>query len=70
AQTPARMGGPMIQAVKIFFRDWAGLLYWIFFKPTALRAHLEQMVPEQAAHRAARGGLSRPVERGLGTGGP
>ncbi len=35
----------MMAAVKEFLRDCVRLLYWVFFKPTALRAHLEQVAP-------------------------
>jgi len=35
----------MMAAVKEFLRDWVRLLYWVFFKPTALRAHINQIAP-------------------------
>jgi hypothetical protein len=36
----------MLRAVQTLFHDWLRLLYWAFFKPTALRAHLRQIAPE------------------------
>ncbi len=38
----------MMQAVKAFFRDWQRLLYWIFFKPSVLCAHIRQIEPDHA----------------------
>jgi AAA domain len=41
----------MITAVKEFLRDWMRLLYWVFFKPSALREHVSQISAEQANER-------------------
>ena len=29
-----------------FLRDWLRLLDWVFFKPSALRAHISEIAPE------------------------
>jgi AAA+ ATPase superfamily predicted ATPase len=31
-----------------FLRDWLRLLDWVFFKPSALRAHIKEIAPESA----------------------
>lgn len=36
----------MFAVIKGFLHDWLRLLYWVFFKPTALRAHLREIAPE------------------------
>ena len=41
----------MISAVESYLRDWLRVLYWVFFKPTALRNHVREIVPQRAAER-------------------
>ena len=36
----------MFSGVKTFFRNWLRLLYWVFFKPTALHTYLREIAPE------------------------
>lgn len=36
----------MFVATKTFIYDWFTLVYWVFFKPSALRDHLYQAAPE------------------------
>src|SRR5262249_50709930 len=40
-----RLGGEMMRVVKDFLRDCVRLLYWVFFKPSAMRAHINQIAP-------------------------
>src|SRR5262245_2163869 len=58
-KTSSRMGGEMMLAVKEFLRECLRLLYWVFFKPTALRAHINQIAPgyEERLLKAERGML-------------
>ena len=41
----------MISAVESYLRDWLRVLYWVFFKPTALPNHVREIVPQRAAER-------------------
>ena len=50
-QAPVRVGGKVISAVESYLRDWLRVLYWVFFKPTALPNHVREIVPQRAAER-------------------
>ncbi|MGH8569340.1 MAG: ATP-binding protein, partial [Gammaproteobacteria bacterium] len=49
----------MIRAIAASLRDWARLLYWVFFKPKALRAHVREIAPVEAAERGSLGEFLR-----------
>ena len=53
----------IMPAAREFFRDWARMLYWVFFKPSGFRTHLREIAPElpefQPPSEGRRGRLSR-----------
>src|SRR5262245_15812642 len=50
-KTSSRMGGERMNTALEFLRDWLRLLDWVFFKPSALRAHIREIAPENRDER-------------------